>query len=111
MAIFPRPVHPRVLITDVKRVWRGSTSRYKLVFGAIAIGMTSLIITGFVVESRSGVEPEGPRVVYASDWPATRTDEEIRKQQWADAAEKRKADEARRRQWKKIDDALTRHGL
>ena len=110
MAIFPRPVHPRVLITDVKRLWRGSTNRYKLVFGAVAIGMTSLIVTGFILEAPAATS-KGPQVIYATDWPATRTDDEIRKQQWADAAEKRKADEARRREWKKIDDALTRHGL
>lgn len=111
MSIFPRPARPQTLIADAKRLWKNSTRRYKLVFGAAAIGMTSLVITGFILESRWGVMPEGPQVVYASDWSLNRTDEEIRKQQWIDAAEKRKADEARRAQWKKLDDALTRHGL
>ena len=111
MSIFPRPARPHILIADVKRVWRSSTSRYKLVFGAIAIGITSIIVTGFVLESRWGVLPEGPQLVYAEDFPANRTDAEIRQQQWIDAAERRKAVDARRREFKKLDDALTSHGF
>lgn len=111
MTIFPRPARPRALIADVKRIWSGSTNRYKLVFGAIAIGMTSLIVTAFILESRWGVLPEGPQLIYASDWPASRTDAEIKTQQRADAVEKRKLDEERRRQWKKLDDQLSRYGL
>jgi len=111
MAVFPRPARPSAVVADVKRIWRSSTNRYKLVFGALAIGMTSIVITGFILESRWGVLPEGPQVVYATDWPATRTDAEIKAQQRADAAEKRKYMEERRREWKKIDDALTRHGI
>ena len=111
MSIYPRPVKPHVLIADVKRVWRSSTNRYKLVFGAIAIGITSIIITGFILESRWGVLPEGPQIVYANDWPANRTDAQIKQQQWADAIERRKAIEERRREFKKLDDALTSHGF
>jgi len=111
MAIFPRPARPRALIADAKRIWSSSTNRYKLVFGALAIGMTSIVITGFILESRWGVLPEGPQLIYANDWPAARTDAEIKAQQRVDAVEKRKWDEERRRQWKKLDDELARHGL
>lgn len=111
MTIFPRPARPKALMADIKRIWGSSTNRYKLVFGALAIGMTSIVITGFILESRWGVLPEGPQIVYAQDFPVNRTDEQIKKDQWADAAERRKAVEERRRQWKKIDDALTRSGL
>jgi hypothetical protein len=111
MSIYPRPVKPRALIADVKRVWFSSTSRYKLVFGAIAIGITSIIITGFILESRWGVLPEGPQIVYATDWPANRTDAQIKQQQWADAIERRKFAEERRREFKKLDDALTKSGF
>lgn len=111
MAIFPRPVRPRVLIADIRRLWRGSTNRYKLVFGAIAIAMTSLIVTGFILDSRWLVPPDGPKVIYAEDFPANRTDEQIREDQWADARKRRAAAEERRRQWKKLDDQLSRYGL
>lgn len=111
MSIFLRPARPKALIADVKRVWTSSTSRYKLVFGAAALAVTSIIVTGFVLESRWGVLPEGPQIVYAEDFPANRTDAQIQKDQWADARARRAAAEERRREWKKIDDALSRHGL
>ena len=111
MSVFPRPARPHALFADLKRMWAGSTRRYKLVFGASAIFMTSLIITGFVLEPRWGVLPEGPQIVYASDWPTTRTDAEIRTQQRIDAMERRKANEERQRQWRKVDKDLDRLGF
>ena len=111
MAIFLRPARPKALIADIKRVWNSSTSRYKLVFGVLAVAINSVIITGFVVESRWGVLPEGPQLIYAEDFPANRTDAQIKEDQWADARERRAAAEERRREWKKIDDALSSHGF
>ncbi|WP_162875504.1 hypothetical protein [Sphingomonas crusticola] len=111
MAVFPRPAHPRAVIADVRRLWSTSTRRYKLVFGAAAIGVTSLLITIFILESRWGVLPEGPQVVYVSDWPVTRTDAEIKAQQRIDATEKRKLADERRRQWQKVDRNLDRLGF
>jgi hypothetical protein len=111
MAIFLRPAKPKVLIADVKRLWRGSTSRYKLVFGALALAITSTIVTGFIVESRWGVLPEGPQMIYAEDYPADRTDAQIKADQRKDAMARREAADERRREWKKIDDALSSHGF
>jgi len=111
MAIFPRPVHPRTLIADVRRVWRSSTSRYKLVFGAISIAVTSLIVTGFILDSRWLGTSSGPTVIYAEDFPANRTDEQIKQDQWAVARERRAAAEERRRQWKRLDNVLSRYGF
>jgi len=111
MAIFPRPARPKALIEDIKRVWRSSTNRYKLVFGTAAVGITSIILTGFILESRWGVMPEGPQIVYAEDYPANRTDAEIQQDQWADARKRRAIAEERRREWKKVDDSLSRYGF
>ena len=111
MAYFPRPARPRTLIADVKRLWTNSTTRYKLVFGAASIAMVSIIITGFVIESRWGVLPEGPEVLYVSDWPATRTDAEIKAQQHIDAVAKRKFDDERRRSFQRLDDSMKKYGL
>lgn len=111
MSAFPRPARPRAILADVKRMWATSTRRYKLVFGAAAIAVTSLIITGFILESRWGVMPEGPQIVYASDWPATRSDAEIKDQQRIDAMERRKFADDRRRQWQKLDHSLDRLGF
>ena len=111
MAFFPRPAAPRAIIADAKRLWMASTRRYKLVFGAAAIGVTSLLITIFILESRWGVMPEGPQLVYAADWPVTRTDAQIKDQQHVDAVERRKLADERRRQWQKVDKSLDRLGF
>jgi len=111
MAIFPRPVHPRVLIADIRRIWRSSTNRYKLVFGAISVAITSLILTGFIIDSRRLHAQERPKIIYAEDFPANRTDEQIKQDQWAVARERRAAMEERRRQWQRLDKALSRYGL
>jgi len=111
MRIFPRPARPKALIDDIRRVWRSSTSRYKLVFGTAAFGVTSLIVTGFVLESHWGVLPEGPQIVYAEDFPANRTDQQIKEDQWADARKRRALAEERRKEWKKVDDALSSYGF
>jgi hypothetical protein len=111
MSIFPRPARPKALIADVKRVWNSSTSRYKLVFGVAALAVNSIIVTGFVVESRWGVLPEGPQITYAEDFPANRTDEQIKQDQWKDARERRALADERQRQWKKVDDALSSYGF
>jgi hypothetical protein len=111
MAIFPRPVHPRVLVADIRRIWGSSTNRYKLVFGAIAIGVTSLIVTGFILDSRWQVPPQGPQIIYAENFPANRTDEQIRQDQWADARKRRAEAEERQRQWKRVERQLSSFGL
>jgi hypothetical protein len=111
MSVFPRPARPSAVIADAKRIWATGDRRYKLIFGALAIGMTSLVITGFILESRSGVLPKGPQLIYASDWPATRTDAEIKTQQRIDAMERRKYREERQRQWEKVDRQLKGLGI
>jgi hypothetical protein len=111
MSMFPRPARPEALLADVRRMWHASTRRYKLVFGALAITMTSLIITGFVLESRWGIAPEGPQIVYASDWHADRSDSEIQAQQKIDQRAAHAAKEERRRQWQKLDGDLKKLGL
>jgi len=111
MAILPPPARPKTLIADIKRVWNSSTGRYKLVFGTLTVAINSLIITGFVLEAPGGITPDGPQVVYVADYPATRTDAQIREDQWAEARKNRALAEQRRHQWKKVDDALSKFGL
>jgi len=111
MRIFLRPARPKVLIADIKRVWNSSTSRYKLVFGALSLGITSMIMTGVILQTRWDAMPKGPQLIYAEDFPANRTDAQIKQDQWAAARERRVAADERRRQWKKIQDALSKYGF
>ena len=111
MRIFLRPARPKVLIADIKRVWKGSTSRYKLVFGALSLGITSMIMTGVILQTRWDAMPKGPQLIYAEDFPANRTDADIQKDQWADAQKRRALADERRRQWQKIQNELSRFGF
>jgi hypothetical protein len=109
MAYFPRPAKPKALLADLKGMF-AVNRRHKLLFGAMAIGMTSLIITGFILESRNGILP-GASTIYAADWSENRTDAEIIVQQKIDQKELDAAKAEKRRQFQKVDDAMTRWGL
>lgn len=106
---FPRPASPRAFWTDL-RTFVLSQERHKLVFAAISIGITSLIVTAFIVESRYGILP-GPSTIYAADWSADRTDAQIVAQQKIDQKALHAAKAERRRQFKKVDDAMARMGF
>ena len=110
MAILPPLSRPSVVLKDM-RIFLSGTPRYKLVFATLAVAVTSLIVTGMIIESWWGVEPEGIQIVYAQDFPANRTDAEIVAQQKIDQAIVDKQRAERRAQFKKLDDAMTRHGL
>lgn len=105
MGYYPKPASPRAFWSDV-RAFISDQGRFRLVGAAIAVGMTSLIVTGFFLESRWGILPEGPQIVYASDWHATRTDAEIVAQQKIDQKAMHEAQAEKRRQFQKVADAL-----
>ena len=107
---FPKPAAPRALWTDL-RAFVANTGRHKLVFLTIAIGITSLIITGFIVESRDRTLLPGPQTIYVSDWHADRSDAEIQAQQKIDMRDLKAAREERRRQFQRLDNTLKRLGI
>ena len=109
MAYFPRPAKPKALLADLRGLF-AANRRHKLLFGAMAIGMTSIIITGFVLESRSGILP-GASTIYVADWSANRTDAEIIKQQKIDQKIVNDYKAERRRQFQKVDNDLKRLGI
>lgn len=70
--------------------------RHKLVILALAVGITSLITTLFLIESRYGYSKHGPIMVYVDSWRADRTEADafaeqkktllVQRQEIADAA-------------------------
>ncbi len=110
MAVLPRPANPRAFLADLRSLAAGDR-RHKLVGAAVAIGMTSLIITGFILESRSGILPEGPQITYAADYASTRTDAEIIAQQRIDQRAREQAQADKRRAFQRADRALSRLGI
>ena len=101
MAILPRPSSPRVLLRDL-RMFMDGDRRHKLLFAALSVGITSLWVTGFIVESWWGVLPEGQQIVYAASWSNTRTDAEIIAQQKIDQKAREQAQAAKRAQFQKV---------
>lgn len=99
------------------RQFLATRERYEVGFLALAMMIPGFLIYAFVQDSY--VEPEYKRnIVYVEQWPADRTDAQIRAQQAIDAPIKAKrlaeieaAEKQRQAQFKKVDDQLTRWGL
>jgi hypothetical protein len=105
---FPRPYKPAIVWRDLK-AFLGEQGRYKYLFAFLSILMPTLLIAGFYVDSR--VDPPGPQIIYIQNWPADRSDAEIKAQQKIDQAKRDAALEKRRRQFQKADEDLKRLGL
>ena len=99
-------------------VFFAARKKHELWFLACAAALTAGIILAFIKDSMSLERPYKREIIYVQQWPANRTDAEILADRARDAprvkAEReklRRAQEARRAEFKKVDDALTRWGL
>jgi hypothetical protein len=89
----------------------------ELVFLMIAVGITGFFIYAFARDDYVPV-PYKPNIIYVEQWPADRTDVQIKAQQKIDyvkkkerLAEEKAAQDQRRAEFKKVDDALTKWGF
>jgi len=96
---FPRPAGPRALLADLRGFF-GSRSKPQLVAGSLAVVLPALIIWGFVIDSEPAPPP--PRIIYAENWRADRTDEEIVALQKVDQAKREALQRERQRQLKEL---------
>ncbi|HEX8555755.1 MAG TPA: hypothetical protein VF695_13700 [Sphingomonas sp.] len=107
---------PRVAYHDL-RFFLGLRQPHELWFLVAAMAITGFLIFAFFKDSY--VEREyRPQITYVQQWPADRTDAQIRAQQAIDGpikraalAEQRAAEAKRRAEFKKVDDALTKWGI
>lgn len=99
---FPRPSSPLAAWRDLK-AFLSQQERHKFVFGAIALGMPVLIVTGFYVDSN--IKPEA-QIIYVQNWPASRSDEEIKAQQKIDQAKRDKEAAEKRRHYQELEKRL-----
>jgi len=111
MAILPRPASPSAFLADLRAFVTSGDHRHRVLGASFAIAVTALWIFGFVIESRWGVLPEGEQVTYAMDFAPDRTDAQIIAQNKADQKKKDAALAERRRQFQKVDDAMSKMGL
>jgi hypothetical protein len=99
---FPRPSSPLAAWRDLK-AFLGQQERHKLVFAVIAICIPAVIVAGFYVDAN--IKPE-PQIIYVENWPANRTDEQIKAEQKIDQAKRDKAMAARQRQYQELEKRL-----
>jgi hypothetical protein len=105
----PRPATPAALVRDLRAFWR-DRPRGQWVAAVLAVTVTSAIVLGFYLDSRS-IAPPREQVIFIDSWPATRSDAEIIAKQKADQAERDAAIAAHRRELQRIDQALNRLGI
>lgn len=91
---------------------------YELIFLALAIIVTTVVIAAFYVDSKIEKPYKPPEITYFESWPASRTDAQIKAQQAIDQAKKEKLmaelkakQEERKAEFKRLNDKLERWGL
>lgn len=80
-------------------------SRHQMIAAFFAVVMPIIIVVGFYFDSQTNILP-GEQIVYVENWPATRTDEEIKAQQKIDQERRDKALAERQRQYKEVERRL-----
>lgn len=65
--------------------------RSRLVIAALAVLMTVIVMTGFLIESRSGYSGRVVKVVFVNSWPADRSVADVRRERAAEVAAARAA--------------------
>jgi hypothetical protein len=109
MAFFLRPAGPRALWRDLRAFWSGRPRRNWIAAG-LAVAVTSAIVLGFYLDSRSLVSNR-EQVMFIDSWPASRSDAEIEAKQAADLAARRAAEAEHQRQLQRLDQNLNRLGI
>lgn len=71
----------------------------------MAVLVTMIILIVFLVDSKINTAPP-PELIMVENYPANRTDADIIRDQKKASEERRKADEARRREFQKLEKQL-----
>lgn len=115
MRYFAR-MNPLRAVRDL-RAFLASRQPYEIWFMMASLAITAGVLFVFIKDSTMAREYR-PNIIYVQQWPADRTDAQIRTQQLIDQVQRDKDDaELKRRQeknrlaFKKMDDALTSYGF
>ena len=100
----PRPASPRALWSDVRSFAR-QRSRHQVIAGVLAVAMPIVIVVGFYFDAQTNIMP-GEQIVYVENWPANRTDAEIKAQQKVDQERREKGLAERQRQYQELERRL-----
>ena len=101
MAILPPTVGPRAAFRDLAAFLR-QRSREQMIAAALAVLVTIIIVIIFYVDSKINTAPP-QQVIFVENYPANRTDAEIKADQKKASEDRRTAEEARRREFQKLE--------
>ena len=104
MSWFPRPVGHRAAIADLMAFMR-QRSREQVIGAMLAVLVTIIIVILFLVDPQINTAPR-QQVIYVEQWPANRTDDQIKADQTKDQAERDAALKERQRQFQKLENQL-----
>lgn len=100
MAIFPPIFGPRAALNDLRAFLR-QRSREQMIGASLAVLVTIVIVIIFFVDSKINTAPP-PQIVYIENYGPDRTDVDIIADQKKASEERRRAKEARRREYQKL---------
>ena len=104
MAILPPMVGPRAALKDLASFMR-QRSREQLIGAALAVLVTLIIVIIFFVDSKINTAPP-PQIVYIENYGPDRTDADIIADQKKASADRKRAEEARRKEFQKLQKEL-----
>lgn len=100
----PRPASPKALVADL-RAFFSERSPHQLIAATLAVLMPIIIVIGFLLDSRTNIDP-GEQLIYVKSWSADRTDAEIVAEQKQRQIEREAAQAERRRQFQRLEKQL-----
>ncbi|MGH6706559.1 MAG: hypothetical protein ACREB1_07100 [Sphingomicrobium sp.] len=101
MAILPPTVGPRAALRDLK-AFLGQRSREQVLGATLAVLVTLIIVIVFFVDAKINTAPE-PTITYVESYGPERSDADIIADQKKASEERRKAEEARQREFQKLE--------
>lgn len=101
MAILPPTVGPRAALRDLK-AFLGQRSREQVLGATLAVLVTLIIVIVFFVDAKINTAPE-PTITYVESYGPERTDADIIADQKKASEERRRAEEARQREFQKLE--------
>ena len=104
MAILPPTVGPRAALKDLTAFLR-QRSREQVIGASLAVLVTVIIVIVFFVDSKINTAPP-PQIVYVENYGPGRTDADIIRDQKKASEERRRAAEARQKEFQKLQKEL-----
>jgi hypothetical protein len=101
MAILPPTVGPRAALSDLTAFLR-QRSREQILAATMAVLVTIIIVIIFFVDSKINTAPP-QQVIFVENYPANRTDEQIKADQQKASELRRKQMEAKRKQFQELE--------